>query len=323
VSTLERAMRLAPRDARLSSDLAAGYLVRARETNQIEDVARAVGYAKQATNLDPRLAEARFNLALSLERLSLRHEAMKGWRSYIELDADSAWAHEVRARIARLDETPEARWEKRRRDVIAAGDRGDEASIRLATQQNLDTAYEYVENDLIPAWADAWLANDREKAAAHLRRARLFGQALADGVGERMPLDAALAIERASGENSRADALARGHQIFRDARALYDQDRIADSTAAFEKAGQELARGQSPFVAWTRLQIAISLYYGSEFDESLVLLGELVGVHTPRSHIRLAARALWMTGLTQYVRGQVGDSLESYQHALAAFERVG
>ncbi len=158
VSTLERAMRLAPRDARLSSDLAAGYLVRARETNQIEDVARAVGHAKHAADLDPRLAEARFNLALSLEHLSLRHEAMRAWQAYLDLDPQSAWAREARARIERLSETPEARWEKQRREIIAAGDRGDEASIRVATQQNPDTAYEYVENDLIPAWADAWLA---------------------------------------------------------------------------------------------------------------------------------------------------------------------
>ncbi len=93
-----------------------------------------------------------------------------------------------------------------------------------------------------------------------------------------MPLDAALAIERASGDQSRADALARGHQIFRDARALYDQDRIADSTAAFDKAARELAIGDSPFVAWTRLQTAISQYYRSEFDESLVPLRELISL---------------------------------------------
>jgi CHAT domain-containing protein len=323
VATLERAMRLAPRDARLSSDVAAGYLVRARETNQIEDVARAVGHAKQAADLDPRLAEARFNLALSLEHLSLRHEAMRAWQAYLDLDPRSAWAREARARIERLSETPEARWEKQRREIIAAGERGDEASIRVATQQNLDTAYEYVENELIPAWADAWLAGDREKSAKNLRLARLFGQALADGVGERMPVDAALAIERAVGDQARANALARGHQIFRDARALYDQDRIADSTAAFEKAGRELAVGHSSFVAWTRLQKAISHYYQSEFDESVALLRDLVSIHTRNSHIRLAARARWMTGLIQAMRGHADDSLESYRHALAGFELVG
>jgi CHAT domain-containing protein len=286
-------------------------------------VARAVGHAKQAADLDPRLAEARFNLALSLEHLSLRHEAMKAWQAYVDVDANSAWAREARARIERLSETPEARWEKQRREIIAAGDRGDEASIRVATQQNLDTAYEYVENDLIPAWADAWLAGDREKAAKNLRLARLFGQALADGVGERMPVDAALAIERAVGDQARANALARGHQIFRDARALYDQDRIADSTAAFAKAGRELTTGGSPFVAWARLQTAISHYYRSEFDKSLALLRELTSVHKQNSHVRVAARAQWMAGLIRHVRGQVDDSLDSYRQALAAFERVG
>jgi hypothetical protein len=176
VSTLERAMRLSPKDARLSSDLAAGYLVRARETNQIEDVARAVGYAKQAADLDPRLAEARFNLALSLEQLSLRLEATRAWQAYVNVDANSAWAREARARIERLSETPEARWEKQRREIVAAGDRGDEGSIRAATQQYPDTTYEHVENDLITAWADAWLARDREKAAKNLQASSVIGR---------------------------------------------------------------------------------------------------------------------------------------------------
>jgi CHAT domain-containing protein/tetratricopeptide (TPR) repeat protein len=323
VSTLEEAIRLAPKDARLSSDLAAGYLVRARESSRIEDVARAVGLAEQATKLDPRLVEARFNLALSLERLSLRLEATSAWQSYLALDSTSEWASEARRHVEKLSETPEARWEKQRREIIAAGDRGDEASIRAATGRFPDTAYEYVENDLIPAWADAWLARDLAKAANSLKLARLYGRALADGVGDRMALDAALAIEGASASQDRADRLARAHQLFRDGRALYEQDRVADSAPRFSEARRSLVDARSPFAGWATLQLAIAHYYRSEFEQSTALLEALGRDASERAHLRLLGRVRWMQGLIHFVGGQIADSLDDYRAALAAFDRLG
>jgi CHAT domain-containing protein len=322
VSTLEEASRLAPKDARLSSDLAAGYLVRAHEANQIEDVARAVGFAHRATEADPRLAEARFNLALALEGLSLRHEATRAWQAYVEIDPASPWAADAKRRIERLRETAEARWEKQRREVIAAGDRGDEASIRAATRTFPDTAYDYVENDLIPAWADAWLARDVEKAGTRVRLARAFGQALADGVGDRMPLDAAIAIERATASRERADALARGHQVFREGRALYEHDRVADSETRFTEARSRLLDLQSPFAEWAALQLAIAHYYRGNHEQSTRLLDGLLDVSPRSSHLRVLGRTYWMKGLLHSVRGQVGEALDFYNDALAIFVRA-
>ena len=323
VATLESAVRLAPRDARLSSDMAAGYLVRARQTNQIEDVARAVGFAKGATDADPKLAEARFNLALSLEGLSLRLEATKAWQSYLELDASSEWAAEARRHIERLAETPDGRWEKQRREVIAAGERGDEASIRAATQKFPDTAYEYVENDLIPAWADAWLARDVEKAGRTIRLARAFGQALADGVGDRMPLDATVAIERASATLSHTDSLARGHQMFREARSLYEQDRVADSAQRFIDARNRLLDQQSPFAEWTSVYLAIDAFYRRDLDASARLLDALTRTAKAREYFVLGGRAHRVRGLVHNLTTEPADALDRYRDALTDFTKAG
>lgn len=323
VSALEEAIRLAPKDARLSSDLAAGYLVRARESSRIEDAARAVGFAEQATELDPRLAEARFNMALSLEWLSLRREATRAWQSYLALDSASEWAAEARRRLEQLAESPEGRWEKQRREIIAAGEHGDEASIRAATGRFPDTAYEYVEHDLIPAWADGWLARDSAKAANSLKLARLYGQALADGVGDRMALDAALAIERASKDQQGANRLARAHQLFREGQVLYEQDRVADSAPRFSEARRSLLDARSPFAGWATLQLAIARYYRNDFEQSTGLLDALAPDASEKSYLRLLGRVQWMQGLTHFVRGRVADSLEAYREALAAFDRIG
>jgi tetratricopeptide (TPR) repeat protein len=324
VATLERAVRLGPKDPRLLSDMAAAYLVRSLDADRFEDAARAVGFAQRATDANPQLAEARFNLALSLERLSLRGEARKAWQSYLKIDRTSPWAGEASRHLARLAESPEQRWENQRREIISAGERGDDDAIRNATKRFPDTAYDYVESDLVPAWADAWLARDPEEVKRTAQLARRFGQALADIVGERMALDAALAIERVqiSGDQQRTDALARGHQIFREGRALYEQDKVAASAEHFGDAHRAFLACQSPFTEWASLQLAIWHYYRNDFEESTRLLDALVRESSAQSHLRLLGRVQWMKGLIYYIKGQVSDSLDSYREALSVFDRI-
>jgi hypothetical protein len=144
----------------------------------------------------------------------------------------------------------------------------------------------------VPAWADAWLARDVEKARRNATLAQRFGQALADAVGERMALDAAVAIERVqmAGDHQRADALARGHQWFREGRALYEQDKIAASAERFGDAHGALAGGLSPFAEWASLQLAIWHYYRNDFEQSTRLLDVLLRQSATRSHLRVLGR---------------------------------
>src|SRR6185436_1822578 len=75
VRLLEEAVAKAPDDPRLFADLSAAYLTRARLEERPEDVPKALAAAERALRGDPRLAEARFNQALSLEGLSLQSQA--------------------------------------------------------------------------------------------------------------------------------------------------------------------------------------------------------------------------------------------------------
>ena len=325
VSTLMDAIRRAPHDSGLLSDLAAAYLVRSRDTNDASDAARAVGYARQAVDTDGALTEARFNLALSLEELSLRREATKAWQAYLETDRRSPWAMEATRHIERLAESPEARWEKQRREIIAAGDSGDWRVVREIVARFPDTAYDYVENDLVPAWTHAWLAHDAARAKDVTARARLFGTALAETVGERMTSDAVAALDEAlaPGKEQRADALARGNAIFREARALYEQDKVAESAARSRLALADLERGGSPFTEWTTLYLAIADYYRGDLDASARSLDLLLQRTAARGHATLTGRALRMRGLVQQLRGDLGESLDYYQKARSVFDRIG
>ncbi len=108
VQALEDAALVDPSNAAIQSDLAAAYLARAQTTGAGIDVPRAIEAADRALRFDPHSHEARFNYALALERLNVRHEAARAWRAVIadgvaEGVAAEGWTAEARAHLARMD----------------------------------------------------------------------------------------------------------------------------------------------------------------------------------------------------------------------------
>ena len=75
------------------NDLAAAYL----ERNEEGDDLRALNAANRAMELE-RTAAGVWNRALALERLGRDAEAKKTWQEYLQMDPNSKWAEEVRAR---------------------------------------------------------------------------------------------------------------------------------------------------------------------------------------------------------------------------------
>jgi len=324
VRALEEAVRLEPRAAKLHSDLAAAYLVRFKQRNELEDVARAVDVAARAAASDPTLVEARFNLALGLESLSLRHEAREAWMAYARLDRHSSWAGEAQEHLDALaPQTLARRFDEERQRVVDAAAAGDQAAVRAAVVRFPDVAYNYVENDLIPDWADAWLARDRANADGILRRARQVALAVAEAVDERLPVDAVSAIEReVSAPVDRADALARGHQWFRKARKAYQAGDTASFADDYRRAREALRGSQSPYEEWTRLYLAIADYYRSDLRSAAAPLTPLLAEATTRRHWYVAGRTSRMRGLLSGISGNLSGQLDDYNSALAAFDRL-
>jgi tetratricopeptide (TPR) repeat protein len=106
VQTLEQATRERTTDARLLSDLAAAYLVRAERTDNPEDNSRALAAANRALEIDRLLPEALFNRALALERLQMNADARKAWEAFVTIDDRSGWGDEARARLRILSNQP-------------------------------------------------------------------------------------------------------------------------------------------------------------------------------------------------------------------------
>lgn len=102
VGWLERAARRGPADAAIWSDLAAAYLARSEQGGGFTDLLNALEAADRAVETNPDLAEAQFNLAVALDRLSLRWRARAAWQRFLDLDGGSAWSKEARERFTAL-----------------------------------------------------------------------------------------------------------------------------------------------------------------------------------------------------------------------------
>jgi tetratricopeptide (TPR) repeat protein len=87
-------------DAGLLSDLAATYLARRADG----DVQRALSLLEHAVALDPKRAEAWFNLGLAAEAARQMVRAQEAWKQYLILDSSSEWATEARWHLGKVAE---------------------------------------------------------------------------------------------------------------------------------------------------------------------------------------------------------------------------
>jgi hypothetical protein len=81
------------------NDLGVGYLLRFTAG----DFERALSEFKSALTQDETFLPAIFNLSLLYERNGMTEEAAQQGERYLQLDSDSEWAQEVRARLSRKD----------------------------------------------------------------------------------------------------------------------------------------------------------------------------------------------------------------------------
>jgi CHAT domain-containing protein len=320
VKALESASAQKPDDARLLSDLAAAYLVRAKQADEPADIPKALEAAERAIVLPDAPPEAYFNRALALESLHLTDAARKAWGDYLERDPSSAWADEARQH---LDALPKARRSSADEDDkarVRAALEGGSAPIDRLTQDSPSLVRGYFEDELLPAWADAHLVGHPD-ASLHRERARLLGDALLRTTSDALPQDAARALAEpsrgaASRDPMRSQAL--GYQALREAKRIYDLQE--PSCSQFRGTVRDLEAGGSPYAAWARLQVVSACLYPVQPQAALSELARLEILAEPRRYAQLLGRVEWLHGLLQVNRGDLTESLERYRSARTIFQ---
>jgi CHAT domain-containing protein len=292
IQNLEDAALLAPKNARIQSDLAAAYLTRFRASDPddyAEDPAKAVEAAATALALDSKSREAAFNYALALEVLPLRGEAQRAWEAYLALDPSSGWAVEARGRIEEL------------RRPLPPPPPSPAAKL------------DELESDVFPAWGRAVLASDHAAAETALSRARTLAAEIEALDGDVLALDTLSAIEAAP--PTRQAALARAHVLVGEGRRAYLVGRFADADRAFADADDILRDGRSPYSAWVLMRRSTSTYQVGDSLGSRTLLDEGTrGFDRPSP--TLMSRVHRMRGLLCIRSGDLMGALAEYRSGL-------
>jgi CHAT domain-containing protein len=307
------------RDAAFWSDLAAARYAAGVQNGQAQQFGLALAAADTALRFDPKLAEALFNRALTIERLGLRARAAAAWEQYLAVDGQSEWAAEARKHLQRLRGNSSFQFQQElERDYSRLT--VDEPFARTFAKRYPEDARRWGETEILGRWAEAMQKSNDREAAGHLALARVFGETLAAGGGDRMLHDAVQAIDLASPEQRRG--IAEAHMEFRQAQRHLRTRDLAKAFLLFEQAAEGFTRGGSPVALLARYFGAITLYERNEIARSRERFEQLL-IGAPQQYQAHRALLQWQMGLLEGAVGQWGAAIRSYEDGVRGFDRLG
>lgn len=322
IARLERARQLAPQDATLASDLAALYLDQAASDDRPQAFFLALRTADTACRLAPRLAEARFNLGLALESLSLFDAAKGAFAGYLTLDHSPGWAAEASAHLARLSQPRRSQiWESRKTALDDAAASGDSVRVRDLVSGYLEQARWHLEQDLLPAWAQPSPTSLAAQNA--LRASRVLATGLTTLAPDTLLDESVAAIESAAHDPVRLAKLAEGHRLYGAASRLFGRFETDAAIRAFTSAERALKQAGSPFHLMAAHFMAACDFRKGRYDAALTQLHRLSATPGIDRYPGLLGRNEWIQGLIEYSRGDVFVERRTCKAALAAFQRAG
>jgi len=296
------ALEQAATDAQSWNDLAAARYAAATQEERPSQLVEALADVDHALRIDPKLAEARFNRALILERMGIREKAREAWQQYLEVDPSSGWSIEARAHLRALGV------QSRRFDPKML-----EHPTAELVRQFPEESRRYGEGPILGAWADG----SREG----LSRARTIADALAAFNGEHLLDDAVGAIEHA--DDAGRAALAEAHLAYRNAKMAYGKRDDAVAEAQFRRAAVLFATGRSPMSDVASYFAASTLFdqnRGAEAREQLLALRDRIDTKRYRA---LEAQIGWTLAVIANSISDVTTGAREADASAAIFRSLG
>lgn len=332
VEMLEALVAESPTDARLRSDLAAVYLVRAQRADRPSDLLRSLEAAQWAAAGTGRPPEAQFNLGLAQEVLHLSSAALHSWNEYLQQESGSPWAGEARERRRRLrsveNRAAATRWPLNKQRLADAVRFGDRAAIARLIAPFPAAAQRHLEEEVIPAWARDLSQGRREAAEKHLIAAQMIAKELGRSTGDPYLVDAVDLLSdesRRVPEGARLRTLLEGHLAFGEARHAQEAHQWQEAERYYRRAQELLRQAGSPLGAGAELGSAIALYEKADEGSLLRALHMLASLEKEAREHRyglLLGRILWMRGLFLYLLNRPIESLAAFNQSLNVFGRL-
>ena len=309
------------RDARIMSDLAAAYYVRAQRDDRPSDLLRSLDAAERAAASDDKLPAARFNLALAEDALGLREHAQKSWLLAAVLDT-SEWSKEAAARADALERAATRnaalQWPLNRLRLPAVVRSGNSAAVRTLVAPYPGAAQRYVEEQVLPAWGSA---GDPAVARERLTEASMIARELAAVTGDPYLREAVAKAATAAGAEH--TSLREGHKAFSEARAYERAVKSSQAARAYLEASRAFERAGSAMRLGADLGYAMEISRLSadkaESERRLIVLE-----HEARrkGYFNVWARIQSNRALFLQVRGRYLEAFDLFDEAADAFRRM-
>jgi len=311
-------------DAQLLSDLAGAYYIRAQRKNEPADFVRALAVADRAVSIAPRSdTRSRFNRALAEEALGLSEDAIRSWDE-IRRGPKSGWTTEAAAHHAALmvqrARSAAIQWPLNVLRLPERASAGDARAVRQLIAPYRGAAQRYVEEEVLPAWADAVTNGRPEEAEERLTLATMIAKALARLTDDRYLLESVELLH--SGKPKALVTLARAHMLYRDAR---NEERALHRETAgslYEEAEAAFRATGSPLRFGAMLGRANGLAVGNQFDRAFALLRAIERQERRHHFPSVMARVHAGRGFAHMVQGRYLDAVAEYTDAQTIFERT-
>ncbi len=325
-AAVERLAVLAKRgnDAQVLSDLAGAYYIRAERNDEPADFVRALDAADRAVRLVSRVTiPPRFNRALAEEALGLSEDALRSWDE-VRRQTNNGWGSEAAKRYGALmlqrARSAAIQWPLNVQRLPIVARAGDGRAVRQLVSPYRAAAQRYVEEEVLPAWADAVTQGRSKEAAAQLKLAMMIARALSQLTNDSYLVESVELLHRRNPEVHRS--LVRAHKLYRDART---EERALHSEAAgarYEEAETAFTHAGSPLRFGAMLGRATAFTLGNRFDRAFPLLRAVEREAGRHHHPYLLARVHTGRGFIQLVRGRYLDAVAEYSSAQTILERT-
>ncbi len=249
---LQEALKKAPDDSRIHSDLGAALLEKGK-LERLNDqsghsettLAQSLEHLKRAVELNNSLLDAHFNLALLYEEMKLLPQALEEWEKYVSLDSSSPWAGEARRKIEEIRKRNE-RVTKRDEDLFneftTARKAGDQEKVwRVFSKAQLRTG-NLIANRLVDDYLAASTSGRSEEAKDLLQSLTDLAALSTDKNKEQFTADLVHVYRSASPHQ--LEILRQARRDLTDAHALFNQTKhdaaielYSRAAALFEQVG--------------------------------------------------------------------------------------
>lgn len=322
VGAFRHAVALPAPSAGAYSDLAAGLLFQAEVEQSPRRAFDALDAAITAIAIDSTCWEARFNLALALEELSLPVQARGAWSEYVSLDPDSPWSREARTRLRDIEAPPESGWDRARAGFESALVERDETRIQALVDQYPQQTYTYVTDDLLRRWA----ATAADQGASILEQSAVVAAALESRTGDRLVLDTVTVLSDAvsAGDRRRLARIIRAYGRLLNGASLSEQHELGAASVDFAEARRVfMAEGIQPLTLVAEYQLATVWFQHGEFRRAIQSVRESGLRCRAASYLRLASRCRWVEATSHFKLAELDPALAAYREALIGMDRFG